>query len=143
MVKVGRKPRREPVKIAELSDLSKVMVGFPAGESEQSVINVAVWNHYGTQNIPPRPFMLNAMRKNRRAYIAAIKSSAAKILNGSITTTQAVEKLGIMAQGHVRKEITELSEPVNAESTIKNKGSSNPLIDKGVMRAAVTWGVHS
>jgi hypothetical protein len=52
-----------------------------------------------------------------------------------------LSKLGIMAQGDIQGEITSLSTPPNAPSTIRRKGSSNPLIDSGEMRGAVTYKV--
>ena len=39
----------------------------------------------------------------------------------------------------IAREITNLKEPPNAESTILKKGSSNPLIDTGDMRKSVKW----
>ncbi|MEF2551313.1 hypothetical protein VQ042_08035 [Aurantimonas sp. A2-1-M11] len=50
-----------------------------------------------------------------------------------------LSRLGILAQGHVQQEITALRSPPNAPSTIRQKGSSNPLIHTGAMRAAVTF----
>lgn len=121
---------------------SIVKVGFPEGQSQGDIVDRAVWNHYGTsRGIPSRPFLMNAVRKNKRTYVNALKSSAAQILNGDTTMTMILNRLGILAQGHIQEEITNLQSPENAASTIARKGSSNPLIDTGEMRAAVTWKV--
>ena len=53
----------------------------------------------------------------------------------------ALRKLGIKAQGDIRAEITFLQSPPNS-ITVELKGSSNPLIDSGEMRAAVTFKVE-
>lgn len=117
-------------------------VGFPSGLTDGDVINRAIWNHYGTsRGIPSRPFLTNAMRSNRRKYLEAMRNSASKILTGELTLNQFLNKLGALAQGDVQMEITNLRFPPNAPSTIKAKGSSNPLIDTGEMRSAVTWKV--
>lgn len=50
-----------------------------------------------------------------------------------------LSRLGVLAQGDIQMEITALSSPPNTPSTIARKGSSNPLIDTGAMRGAVTW----
>lgn len=127
----------------------KVKVGFPAGKASEGNIEKAIWNEFGTQGgasgggwggpVPERPFMRNAMRANSAKYRDALLKSAAKILCGETEVGVVMEKLGILAQGDVQAEITSLSSPPNSPVTVALKGSSNPLIDSGEMRQAVTW----
>lgn len=129
----------------------RVKVGFPAGETDEDVLNRAIWNHYGTRGgasgggwggpIPARPFLTNAMRDNRLKYRAAMRTSAAKVLTGQVTIRATFDKLGAVAAGDVQKSITALNTPPNSPVTVALKGSSNPLIDSGEMRGAVTWKV--
>jgi len=118
---------------------SRVKVGLPAGKADSDNIMKAIWNNFGTQNIPERPFMQNAMRANRSSYRAAMISSASKILRGETSLRSVLSKLGTKAQGDIQAEITALSSPPNAPSTIRQKGSSNPLVDTGEMRSSITW----
>lgn len=128
-----------------------VKVGFPAGESSASNIEKAIWNHFGTKGgasgggwggpIPERPFLANAMRNNRGKYQEGMATAARAILRGDYDNRKALQRLGILAQGDVQSEITSLSTPPNSPVTIALKGSSNPLIDSGEMRGAVTWKV--
>lgn len=129
---------------------SKVKVGFPAGEVGSDLISRAIWNHYGTRGggwggrsgpIPARPFLANAMRENRKKYQNLMSSGAHSIFTGSSSPTAILSKLGILAQGDTQAEITSLRSPANSPVTIKLKGSSNPLIATGEMRAAVTFKV--
>lgn len=130
-----------------LTGPSKVHVGFPSGEADQDVINRAIWNNFGTSTgIPERPFMQNAMRANRAAYRAMMKAEARAIVldavkgaGGAAAKRKALSRLGIRAQGDIQAEITTLQMPPNAPSTIKQKGSSNPLVDTGEMRSAVSF----
>lgn len=135
--------RRQHIKLPKsITGPRQVKVGFPAGKVDGPVVNRAIWNHYGTsRGIPSRPFLLNAIRKNRREYLEAMKTAGAKILRGEATLDQTMRKLGIMAQGDIQQEITDLRDPPNAPATIRAKGSSNPLIDTGEMRSKVTWEV--
>jgi len=129
----------------------RVKVGFPAGKASGGVIERAIWNNFGTRGgasgggwggpIPERPFMQNSMRANSGKYRDAMKTSAAKILRGETALSIVMNKLGILAQGDIRGEITSLASPPNSPVTVALKGSSNPLIDSGGMRAAVTWKV--
>ena len=45
----------------------RVKVGFPAGQ-DQEIIDRAVYNEFGTEHIPDRPFMRNAVGANQRDY---------------------------------------------------------------------------
>ena len=121
----------------------EVAVGFPSGKAQGDVIDIAVWNHFGTRTIPARPFLDNAMRDNRAAYRKAMKTSAVELLRGETAMSVVLNKLGLFAQGHVQAEIAALQDPANAPSTIKAKGSSSPLIDTGRMRQAVTYEVRT
>lgn len=124
-----------------------VKVGFPADANIHtknsdgvSVIEKAVFNHFGTSNgIPERPFLSLAIKENTEKYRAAIKKNAAPILRGDVDETVLLKKLGVVAQGDIQEKITSLRTPPNADQTIQRKGSSNPLIDTGEMRQSVTW----
>lgn len=135
--------RRSFIKLPKsITGPTKVKVGFPAGKVDGAVVDRAIWNHYGTtRGIPARSFLLNAIRKNRRKYLEAMKTAGAKVLRGETTLDQTMRKLGVLAQGDIQQEITDLRDPPNAPSTIAAKGSSNPLIDTGEMRSKVTWEV--
>lgn len=127
----------------------KVKVGFPAGEADSDNINKAVWNEFGTKGgasgggwggpIPERPFLRSAMRDNRDKYRNGMKTSAKKMLLGQTSLQTALSKLGILAQGDVQESISSWTTPGNSEVTIAIKGSSQPLIDSGEMRQAVTY----
>lgn len=121
----------------------RVQVGFPAG-TDTDVVAKAVFNEFGTSTgIPERPFLRNAMTDNRDGYRGMMTRAARKIIEseGKFTKQHALAQLGLKAQGDVQKSITDLREPPNAPATIKRKGSSNPLIDTGEMRARVTFKV--
>lgn len=151
-VRVERKSSGKLDQIARsLSGPKRVKVGFPAGKASGSNIEKAVWNEFGTRGgasgggwggpVPPRPFLANAMRDNREKYRDDMAKGAKSILNGSTSLRTILSKLGIQAQGDIQAEITALESPANSPVTIALKGSSNPLIDTGAMRGAVTWRV--
>lgn len=145
--KIVRKRHKELPK--SIPGPSKVKVGFPKSKASASNIQKAVWNEFGTRGgasgggwggpVPERPFMRNAMRDNRGKYRDGMATAARKILTGDASMSATLSKLGIMAQGDIQGEITSLSSPPNSPVTIALKGSSNPLIDTGAMRQAVTW----
>lgn len=131
-----------------------IKVGFPAGKVSQkypggtSVIDVAVWNNFGTDTIPERPFMslsrgimLNETKKMRQSLLKVWVESCATNSFDKDEFLKAMDRIGAKSSAIMKRVITELSEPPNAPSTIEAKGSSNPLIDTGLMRSSVTWQV--
>lgn len=151
-LQVRRKKHRTLPDPGKLRGPKKVKVGFPASKSSKSNIEKALWNEFGTRGgrsgggwggpIPERPFMRNAMRGNRTKYRGFLRSRAKGILLGETAMGTALNQLGILAQGDIQEEIVRLRSPGNSEVTIARKGSSNPLIDTGAMRQAVTWVVE-
>ena len=113
-----------------------VKIGFLSGAkypNGQQVAEVALYNEFGTDRIPERPFFRRAisgsrpeMRKIQRKY-------------GREDRNKALGLIGAYMQGRVQTSISEFRRPPNAPSTIEAKGSSKPLIDTGTMRTSVAW----
>ena len=138
--------RRQHVAIVNnIAGPSKVKVGFPRGKTEGSVVDIAIWNHYGTRGggwggpIPARPFLLQAMRTGRKDNKKFLRAVAKKLIRGETTLAASLPQLGVKVQGDIQESITALRSPANSPVTVRIKGSSNPLIDTGRMRQAVTW----
>lgn len=89
--------------------------------------------------IPARPWLAPGVESGTQEYIAEIANA---VKNGS-TLDQTLEIIGNIAVGKVQEFMTELDSPPNAPSTIAQKGSDNPLIADGHLRAAVTYAVTS
>jgi hypothetical protein len=88
-----------------------------------------------TVSIPARPWLNPGVASGNVEYLSIIEKTLAK----GEPIENALNKVGIVAVGKVQKYMTELRTPPNAASTIKAKGSSNPLIDSGALRQSVTY----
>lgn len=84
--------------------------------------------------IPARPWLEPGVASATQEIIATIRDGVA----AGLAPDDTLEKVGLVAVGAVKQYMTALKSPPNAKSTIKKKGSDNPLIDKGHMRASVT-----
>ena len=123
----------------------EIAVGFPKGKAQAypdgtSVIDVAAWNVFGTKSIPERNFMALARRgivKNCEPLLKEL--GKLKEGRGAEALRNAIGEVGKSA---IQDAITDLNDPPNAPSTIKAKGSSNPLIDTGHMLNSVTYDVR-
>ena len=125
-----------------------VKVGYPAGKSAQNIIDIAIWNEFGTQGrtprrggwggpIPERPFLRNAMRDGSEKFKALVRANARKIVLGELKMTTALERLGNIGVVEIKRSIASNIQPPNSELTVKLKGSNQTLIDTGQMHQRV------
>lgn len=99
------------------------------------VAQVAFWQEFGTTKIPMRPFLRNAIAENTRKWGDSVKTA----IIGTNDSEKALKMLGEIMRGDIVLSLTNLNTPPNAPSTIKQKGSSNPLIDTGLLRSSISW----
>lgn len=137
--------RKIKAMIPEIAKASvKVGIQSDAGEQDGvSIAQYAFYNEFGTNNIPERSFLRTSMDENQAKYNRFIDNRFGKALTLELTARQALDQLGLMAVSDVQKKITDIRTPPNAESTVRIKGSSNPLIDNGTMRRAVRHEVEN
>ena len=139
----GGKKLQRLLREAGKGGVSGVKVGFFSTARYQDgtpVAAVAAWNEFGTKTIPERPFF-------RRALAEAERGVSNILAKGIETKKMVVDerlagRVGAYVAGQVMESISALKGPPNAPETIARKGSTNPLIDTGMMRASVGWSVE-
>lgn len=89
--------------------------------------------------IPARPWLNPGVESAAPEIVQTIER---KLAEGA-DLDEVLEAVGVVAAGQVKVYMTELKTPPNAASTIKKKGSANPLIDSGALRSSVTYQVGS
>lgn len=96
-------------------------------------------NEFGTADghTPARPFMRTAFDENVTKYNTIIKTLLTKVIDGELRPLQMIDQVGILMVGDIKKKITDIRTPPNAQSTIDTKGFNNPLIRTGLMRNSV------
>lgn len=122
----------------------------------QLIRDVAVWNEWGTYNIPPRPFLRNSL-KRQKEWVKFVIDNFDANQDGTTKLTSIAHAVGSMMKGAIQESLTDLKTPPNSPITInggwmrnkksgkwfkvKGKGSSNPLIDTGTLRNSVQFQV--
>lgn len=96
------------------------------------VAQVAAWNEFGTESIPPRPFFRTTIRENKKNWV----NSAAK-LSKEHGTDKALALVGEHIKGQLTESITSWTEPPNAPATVKKKGFDAPLRDTMTMARSI------
>ncbi|WP_212806132.1 hypothetical protein [Pseudomonas sp. Eqa60] len=84
--------------------------------------------------IPARPWLEPGVASATQEVLLTIQEG----IEAGQSMDQILEAVGVVAEAAVKVYMTELRTPPNAASTIRQKGSSNPLIDTGAMRQSVT-----
>lgn len=153
-MEVRRTSNSEAIKkmLAEL-DRKEIRVGFfenskyPDGTP---IAYVAAIQEFGYGPIPPRPFMRPAEEANKVKWVKGIASGVRAVIAGQVTLDHALEQVGMVAAGDVRKAIKAVTDPPLAESTVRarqrrKKGkkavSRKPLVDTAQMLQAVNSAV--
>ena len=114
--------------------------GAPQPESgDLTMAQLGAVQHFGTEDgrIPARPWLDTGVESGTQEILDTIRSGAGK----GLPLDTVLEQVGVVAAGAVQEYMTDLKTPPNAPSTIERKGSDNPLIDTGAMRAAVSYAV--
>ena len=106
------------------------------------VASVAAVQEYGSADgrIPERPYFRQAVARLENIVPRVLAS--AMTANGFNLRRRDAERVGEVAVSEIQQSIVNLREPPNAPSTIARKGSTNPLIDEGVMLGSVAYEVR-
>jgi hypothetical protein len=129
-----KKAEKAAVKVGVLSD-------SPQQTGEADMLLIAAANEFGTSNgrIPPRPYIRGSFDAKQRELGRTQERLWNLVLSGKIDTDRAMGLLGEEHQAQIQEYMTALDTPPNAPRTVAQKGSSNPLIDEGRLRASIRW----
>lgn len=109
-------------------------------EGHTDILDVALYNEFGTQDIPARPFIRGFQERNKQALGALMDRTADLVVSGK-PAGASLEEMGSvvqeMQQTHV-KASKSWAVP-NAAATVKKKGSDKPLINHSVLVNAIRY----
>lgn len=103
-----------------------------------SVADYAIFNEYGTSDIPARPFLNTSFNENQPKYTARIFEIYAKLLAGKSYDNE-IKRLGEEIVNDIKLKISSNIPPENSKRTIAKKKSSKTLIDTGIMRSSIAY----
>ena len=122
----------------------QVKVGIQAGSGSHDgvdILDIAIYNHFGTRNIPSRPFVSDCFDKNQGQISEAKKRIVYRVMEG-MPASAGLAQLGQWYQDVLKGHIRNGGWVPNAPATIKRKGSSRPLIDTGQLVNSVRWKIE-
>lgn len=109
------------------------------GGNGKTVAEIMSIHEFGLGGMPERSFIRAWIDDNR----ALIRRDLRKVLqraatSRSFTVEDGLKLLGLKYEGLIKGRISQGIPPPNAPSTIRQKGSSKPLIDTGQARSSIT-----
>lgn len=118
---------------------------YPGGKP---VAYIATIQEFGTDRIPPRPFMRPAVAEHGAKWIDTLRGAAAQVVAGNMSASDAMEITTLQAAGDVAKAIVAVTSPPLAPATLANRArrgnkSSKPLEDTKQMLQSVTGKVEA
>lgn len=122
----------------------QVKVGIQAGSGSHDgvdILDIAIYNHFGTRNIPSRPFVSDCFDKNQGQISEAKKRIVYRVMEG-MPASAGLAQLGQWYQDVLKGHIRNGGWVPNAPATVKRKGSSRPLIDTGQLVNSVRWKIE-
>lgn len=104
-----------------------------AGDASASeLVQIAAANEYGTDRIPPRPFLRTALKRNRRRWSNLLDKAVLPAADGRPKEAiRILRLLGVVMVGDVQATLRGGPWIPNAPRTVARKGSSLPLVDTG------------
>lgn len=130
--------------LMKLSGKDSVFLGVMKGAgnypgTDTKIAEAAWFNEFGTPTIPERPFLRWTLAEHDGYFPHLGKALLSALMNPGRDHKKYLRAVGLIAEQDVREMITSATrfEP-NADSTIRKKRSSHPLIDAGLLRQAIT-----
>jgi len=119
-----------------------VKVGIRRGKGSHDgtdMLDIAVYNHFGTATIPARPFVSDCAEKNAGQIQEAQKRLVYRVYQGGLSADGVLAELGAWYVNVQKGHILHGGWTPNAPATIKRKGSNRPLVDTGQLVNTVDW----
>lgn len=126
---------------------SSTKIGYQESEKHKSrdtdemsdMVEIGSKHEFGSkeENIPQRSHIRTTTDEQRMRVNRKIQEGYSRILMNTSTPAAELEKVGEFMESKIKKKITDIRLPPNSPATILAKGSDNPLIDTGQMRASV------
>jgi len=100
--------------------------GFPLRKDTQYIV------------IPERSFIRGGYDEYIDKTADKIETLLPHVISLALDSSAFLDAIGTDLASHIKKYMNELDDPPNADMTVERKNSSNPLIDSGRLRGAIT-----
>ena len=111
------------------------------------VVEVALWNEFGTTKTPERSFIRSAIDDNESLINGWREEIIGKIIHDGWSVDKGLEAIGLRVQILIQNKIKSNVPPPNAPSTLKQKSrdgvADTTLIHTGLLLRSITYKVFT
>lgn len=108
-------------------------------ENGDDILSYAIWNHFGTENIPERRFVDITADKHKN-WQKEIDLAIDEFIYKNKPLIPEIEKVSEVAVKNMQAVINNKEvPPPNKESTIKRKGFDHPLVETGALVNSIDY----
>lgn len=124
-------------KVERVDELSRMSLVYGVVDEEKTypngefVYKVGIYNEYGTNDIPSRPFFRSFQWNKGNILKELCKKMFNSCVKGDIKPIDAYKRVGRYCKSAITDSLLNGSWQPNAPSTVKLKGSDRPLVDTG------------
>lgn len=126
--------------------LPKEKVGGKVYGDGSTIISVGASHEYGAKYLPKRSFLRAPFLIKKNEINKSIANQYKLVQEGKINPDIALGRIGAIAVNYSKGAFTSLGygewKPIKLE-TAKRKGSSQTLIDTGVLRSSISWVIRN
>lgn len=92
--------------------------------------------------IPERSFLRAGFDAKKEGVARKSDKVLPDVIKGTMSTDEYLKMVGLTLSTQIKKFARDLKDPPNSAVTVKQKGSSNPLVDTGDMINGITYKVE-
>ena len=145
-VKINNKGLEKELALMQKMANASVKIGIQSDagahrESGANVVDIAIWNEFGTDKIPSRPFIRQCFADNQGLVEQHLQRIALNVANGA-DLQQALSRLGQWYQDKQKHTLRSYPWQPNSKATVKRKKSSKPLIDTAQLVNSIRYQVE-
>ena len=89
--------------------------------------------------IPERSFLRSGFDDNNDRILKQTERAVCMVIDGQMSADDLFDLFGQQMATAIKNQIRDLKDPANHPYTVKQKGSSNPLVDTSGMIESITW----
>lgn len=147
MLEYAQRMAKEMLKVSRGSVKVGLIASKVSGQiygNGQTVLEVGFVHEYGVGNSPQRSFLRTPFKIKKKELAAQIDTQLLKVLSGKQSAEKGLGLIGAYATNISKGAFRTQGYgtwPALKPSTIKEKGSSQILIDTGTLRNSISWEV--
>jgi hypothetical protein len=109
-----------------------------------TLLQVAIWNEFGTEDghVPARSFIRAWFDGAEPQIREKLREQLRLVVARHQRREVAFERVGLWCVGQIQARIAAGIEPENRPSTVAQKGSDKPLINRGQLRSAIAYALR-